>query len=130
MRNIIFELCAETIDACLAAKEGGADRIELCSGLSEGGVTPSYGLVRAAVERSGLPVHVLVRPRGGDFCYSDAELDVMRQDILHLKELGVNGVALGLLREDNTVDLEGTRKLVALAQPLKVTFHRAFDMTP
>ncbi len=130
MRNMIFELCAETIDACLIAKEGGAHRIELCTGLSEGGMTPSHGLTQAAIERSGLPVHVLLRPRGGDFLYAEAELDVMREDIQHVKQLGAAGVVLGLLRPDGTVDVEGTRELVQLAHPMRVTFHRAFDVTP
>ena len=96
--GMVFELCAETIDACLAAREGGAHRIELCSGLSEGGVTPSHGLISEAVDRSGLPVHVLVRPRGGNFVYSVTEIDVMRRDILHIKELGAAGVVFGILQ--------------------------------
>lgn len=87
MQGTIFELCVETIDACLAARDGGAHRLELCSGLSEGGITPSHGLILDAVERSGLPVHVLVRTRGGNFAYSAAEIDVMRRDILHIKVL-------------------------------------------
>jgi copper homeostasis protein len=130
MRKIVFELCAETIGACLAARDGGVDRIELCSGLSEGGLTPSHGLVRAAVEQTGLPVHVLIRPRGGDFLYSKAEIALMKDDILHLKTLGVAGVVLGMLNVDDTVDIEGTRSLVQIAHPLQVTFHRAFDSTP
>jgi copper homeostasis protein len=130
MRKIIFEICAETIDACVAAKEGGADRIELCSALSEGGLTPSSGLVRVALELTDLPLHVLVRPRGGDFSYSSAEVAVMRDDILHFKKLGAAGVVIGLLRGDNTVDVDETRTLVELAGPMKVTFHRAFDVTP
>ncbi|HEY5214557.1 MAG TPA: copper homeostasis protein CutC, partial [Acidobacteriaceae bacterium] len=129
MRKMIFELCAETIEACHVARDGGAHRIELCSGLSEGGLTPSHGLIHAAVERSGLPIHVLVRPRGGDFLYSAAEVDVMREDILHIKHLGATGVVLGVLRPDGTVDIEGTRELVELARPMKVTFHRAVDAT-
>ena len=130
MQEMIFELCAETIDACLAAREGGARRIELCSALSEGGVTPSDGLIRDAVERSGLPVHVLVRPRGGDFVYSAAEIDVMRRDILHIKQLGAAGVVLGILQPGGQVDVAATHALVRLARPLEVTFHRAFDATP
>jgi copper homeostasis protein len=130
MRKIIFELCAETIDACLAARIGGADRIELCSGLSEGGLTPSHGLACAAIERSGLPVHVLIRPRGGDFLYSDDEIAVMAEDILHMKQQGAAGVVLGLLRADGTVDVERTRTLADRARPMAVTFHRAFDNTP
>ncbi len=127
---MIFELCAETIDACLVAREGGAHRIELCSGLSEGGMTPSHGLIQEAVERSGLPVHVLVRPRGGNFVYSAAEVEVMRRDILHVKQLGAAGVVLGILKADGRVDVEATKALVQLARPMEVTFHRAFDATP
>lgn len=130
MRNIIFELCAETIDACLAAKEGGAHRIELCSGLSEGGLTPSHGLVRAAIKCSGLAVHVLLRPRGGSFQYTKSEFAVMREDIQHVKQLGAVGVVLGLLLPDGSVDVDGIYELVQLAHPMKVTFHRAFDVTP
>lgn len=127
MRKIVFELCAESIDACLVAREGGADRIELCSALSEGGLTPSHGLIREAVARSGLPVHVLLRPRGGDFVYTDAEFNVMRDDLKHLRELGASGVVLGVLREDGAVDVERTRGLIDMAGPLEVTFNRAFD---
>jgi copper homeostasis protein len=130
MRKIIFELCAETIDACLAARDGGAHRIELCSALSEGGLTPSHGLVRAAIKSSGLPVHVLIRPRGYSFQYTESEITLMREDILHVRQLGAAGVVLGLLRPDNSVDIERTRALVQLAHPMKVTFHRAFDETP
>jgi len=130
MRNIVFELCAETIDACIAARDGGADRIELCSGLSEGGITPSHGLAHAAVERSGLPVHTLIRPRGGDFLYSASDVSVMAEDIVHMKQLGAAGVVFGLLTPGGNVDLDRTRSLVDLARPMKVTFHRAFDATP
>lgn len=127
MREIVFELCAESIDACLVARAGGANRIELCSALSEGGLTPSHGLIREAVSRSGLPVHVLLRPRGGDFVYTDAEFEVMREDLKHLRLLGASGVVLGVLHEDGTVDVERTRELVEMAGPLEVTFNRAFD---
>lgn len=130
MRKIIFELCAETIDACIAARDGGADRIELCSGLSEGGLTPSHGLVRAAIELSGLPVHALIRPRGGDFHYSEAEIAVMAEDIHHMKHLGTSGVVLGALKAGSNVDVEATQRLVEMAHPMSVTFHRAFDTTP
>jgi copper homeostasis protein len=126
MQKIVFELCAESVEACLAAQAGGAHRIELCTALSEGGLTPSHGLIRGALQ-SGLPVHVLLRPRGGDFLYSPTELEVMREDLSYARSLGVSGVVLGLLRADGTVDLEQTRELVELAGPLEVTFHRAFD---
>lgn len=129
MRKIVFELCAETIDACLAARDGGAHRIELCSALSEGGLTPSHGMIQAAVAHSGLPVHVLIRPRGGNFIYSASEIEIMQADIWHAKTLGARGVVLGLLNPDATVDLPGTRALVELARPMQVTFHRAFDVS-
>jgi copper homeostasis protein len=129
MRKIIFELCAESLQACLAAREGGADRIELCTALSEGGLTPSHGLTRAAILRSGLPVHVLLRPRSGDFHYTDDEFSLMREDLLHAHSLGASGFVLGILRTDGTVDTERTRELVELAAPLEITFHRAFDYT-
>lgn len=130
MREIVFELCAESIDACLAAREGGANRIELCSALSEGGVTPSHGLIQEAVRRSELPVHLLLRPRGGDFIYTDAEFAVIREDLKHMRLLGVSGIVLGVLHEDATVDVERTRELVLMAGSLDVTFHRAFDQAP
>jgi copper homeostasis protein len=127
MQKIIFELCAESIDACFAARAGGAHRIELCSTLSEGGVTPSYGLINKAIQYGGLPVHILLRPRGGDFVYTDAELDVMREDLAYLRELRVSGVVLGFLDSKNAVDIELTREFFSLAGPLEVTFNRAFD---
>ncbi len=127
MRTIVFELCAESIEACLAARDGGANRIELCSALSEGGLTPSHGLIAEAVEQTGLPIHVMLRPRGGDFVYTDLEFGVMLNDLTHLRGLGVSGIVSGLLHPDQTVDVERTALLVALAAPLEVTFHRAFD---
>lgn len=127
--KIIFELCAETIEACIAARDGGADRIELCSALSEDGLTPSHGFIRTAIALSGLPVHVLVRPRGGNFVYSDEEFKLMRDDILHARDLGASGVVIGVLNPDATVDIARTHELVEMASPLEVTFHRAFDST-
>lgn len=129
MRKIIFELCAESIQACLAARDGGADRIELCTALSEGGLTPSHGLIGEAVRRSGVPVHVLLRPRAGNFYYSDDEFGLMRDDLLHARALGASGFVVGILLADGTVDVRRTRELVELAAPFEVTFHRAFDYT-
>ncbi|HEX2917043.1 MAG TPA: copper homeostasis protein CutC [Edaphobacter sp.] len=130
MRRITFELCAESLQACLAAGEGGADRIELCSALSEDGLTPSHALIKAAVERSGLPVYVLLRPRAGDFVYDDDDFALIRGDLLHARSLGASGFVVGVLHPDWTVDVERTRELVELAAPLESTFHRAFDLTP
>jgi len=125
-----LEICAETLQACAAAREGGADRIELCSDLAEGGVTPSHGLIRRAMLESKLPVHVMLRPRAGTFVYSAVEFEVICSDLEHAAQLGAAGVVCGILREDNTVDEERTAKLVKLAGPLEVTFHRAFDYAP
>jgi len=130
MRDIIFELCAETLPACLAARDGGAPRIELCSRLDVGGLTPPPGLVRDSIAQTGLPIHTMVRPRAGDFVYSANEFITMQQTIHQMKELGAAGVVFGLLRPDNTVDIERTTALITLAHPMQVTFHRAFDETP
>ncbi len=130
MTTLQLEICAETLQACVAAREGGADRIELCSDLVEGGVTPSHGLIRRAILESKLPVHVMLRPRAGNFVYSAAEFDVICSDLEHAAQLGAAGVVCGILREDNTVDEEKTAKLAKLAGPMEVTFHRAFDETP
>ncbi len=127
MRTIVFELCAESVPACVAAREGGADRIELCSSLDRGGLTPSHGLIVEAMERSGMPIHVMLRPRAGGFVYTAEEFAVMRRDLQHLRQLGAAGVVLGLLRADGMVDVERTAQLVREAGTLEVTFHRAFD---
>jgi copper homeostasis protein len=127
MSGIEFEVCAEGLAACDAAREGGAQRIELCCALSEGGLTPSHALLRAAVERSGLPVYVLLRPRGGDFVYSEDEWTLVEADLLHAKELGATGFVAGALDAAGRVDGSRMRRLVELAEGREVTFHRAFD---
>jgi copper homeostasis protein len=127
--RIQFELCAETMQACLVARDGGANRIELCSALSEGGLTPGHALIRDAVRRSDLPVYPILRPRAGNFVYTDAEFDLIAEDLQHARQLGASGFVLGLLTEAGTVDIKRTRRLVELAGPLEVSFHRAFDCT-
>jgi copper homeostasis protein len=130
MKNTFFELCADSLEAARAAESGGADGIELCSGLSHGGVTPGADLLAADLRSFAIPVHVLIRPRAGSFVFSTDEYELMRQQIAQAKEAGASGVAVGLLLPDGRVDVERTRALVELARPMAVTIHRAFDETP
>jgi len=127
---IIFELCAETLEAALSAGPGGADRIELCTRLDVGGLTPSHTLIEEAVNHSGLPVHVLLRPHAESFVYSTADFASIRAELQHAQRLGAAGVVIGILHLDSTVDKDRTRALVELAAPMEVTFHRAFDEVP
>ncbi|WP_164747042.1 copper homeostasis protein CutC, partial [Mesorhizobium sp. M1A.F.Ca.IN.020.03.1.1] len=125
----LIELCVEGIDGLLAAQAAGADRVELCASLVEGGITPSLGTVRVALERATIPFHVIVRPRGGDFLYSEAEYRSMLADIGALRDLGVAGIVVGCLTADGAIDEARMSELVRAAGPLNVTCHRAFDMT-
>ena len=124
---VLVEACVDAIDAALEAERGGAGRVELCGELLQGGVTPSAGLIGAVRDRIAIPLFALVRPRTGDFLYTDDELDVMRRDIEQMKALGVDGVVLGALTMNGDVDEAIMRSLMALARPMAVTFHRAFD---
>ena len=129
MTKPLIELCVEGIDGFLAAQEAGADRVELCASLMEGGLTPSLATIRAAVKAARIPVHVIIRPRGGDFLYSQAEFETMVEDIKALRSEGVAGVVIGCLTPDGRIDEARTKALVEAARPMSVTCHRAFDMT-
>lgn len=117
----------ESVNHAVAAERGGAHRIELCTDLASGGITPSEELMQTARRLVQIPIHVLIRPRAGNFCYSSDELEIMAKNIRTAKQFGMDGVVLGVLCENDRVDIERTKALVELAQPLSVTFHRAFD---
>lgn len=127
---MIKEACIESFSAALSAQLAGADRVELCENLAVGGTTPSYGTIKACVEKLRIPAFVMIRPRGGDFCYSAQEIAIMETDIVVCKQLGVPAVVLGLLTPDGQIDEAHTARLITLARPMQVTFHKAFDELP
>lgn len=124
---MLLEVCANSLQSALNAQRAGADRIELCAELGVGGITPSLGCLRLVREHLDIPVHVLIRPRSGHFVYTDLEFDVMMADIGACRELGLQGVVSGVLKEDFSLDVERTSVLVDLAGPMHFCFHRAFD---
>lgn len=124
----MVEVCANGVESCLAAQEGGADRVELCAGIPEGGTTPSYGEIKVARRvLTTTRLHVIIRPRGGDFLYSDLEVERMAADIAVCRDLGVDGVVFGCLKADGTIDMERNRYLMECSRGMSVTMHRAFD---
>jgi len=122
-----IEICCNSIQSAANAKAAGATRIELCQDLENGGTTPSYATIRQCVEQLGLDVFVLIRPRSGNFCYNELEIETMAEDVRICKQLGAKGIVVGFLKHDGTIDTTLTRRFVELAAPLPVTFHRAFD---
>ena len=123
----VLEISVQSVDAALAAERGGANRIELCQNLEVGGTTPRAELMRAAREQVRLPIFVMIRPREGNFLYADGEIRQMKSAIEAAKDAEMDGVVLGVLKEDRRVDIERTRELVEFARPLPTTYHRAFD---
>lgn len=128
MSDITVEICVDSVESAVAAQEGGADRVELCDNLMEGGTTPSCGAIEIARKLLNIKLHVIIRPRGGDFLYSDTEFEIMKRDIAAAKTLGVDGVVIGILDADGDIDTKRTAELTELARPMSVTFHRAFDV--
>ncbi|HNZ94933.1 MAG TPA: copper homeostasis protein CutC [Sphaerochaeta sp.] len=124
-----IEICLDSVESIIASEQGGADRVEFCSDLFEGGLTPSLGMFKVAKGRTAIPINVMIRPRGGDFCYSDLEFEAMKEDARLFKEAGANALVFGILTPEGKIDKKRSRELIAIARPLPVTFHRAFDMT-
>jgi copper homeostasis protein len=127
--KFLIEVCAAQVQSALAAQEGGAKRVELCDNLYEGGTTPSFAAIKIARAKLNIGLNVMIRPRGSDFCYSDLEFEIMKEDIRVCKNLEVDGVVFGILLPDGNVDVVRTKLLVELAKPMSVTFHRAFDVS-
>lgn len=124
---MLVEVCANSLESALNAEKAGADRIELCSELAVGGITPSYGLLKAVSEKISIPVRVLIRPRSGDFTYSEDDLNIMKRDVKLCKEIGFDGIVSGVLHSNFVLDENRTSELMEVAGKLKFTFHRAFD---
>lgn len=127
--RVLIEICLESAASVIAAEKGGADRVELCSDLFEGGLTPTLGTFRTARKNTSIPINVMIRPRGGDFCYSDIEFETMKEDAHIFKQEGASGIVFGILTPEGCIDMDRSAELIDIVKPLPVTFHRAFDMT-
>ncbi len=124
----ILEICCYGVDCAMTAQQAGADRVELCTAPREGGLTPSVGSLEAARREISIPVHPIVRPRGGDFCYTAREFEIMKSDMARIRDMGFPGLVVGMLDEDAHIDCARMRQIMALCDGLQVTFHRAFDL--
>ncbi|MGL6120607.1 MAG: copper homeostasis protein CutC [Fusobacteriaceae bacterium] len=124
---MIKEACVESFKEAKLMIEYGADRIELCENLAVGGTTPSYGTIKECLKKLSVPTFVMIRPRGGDFVYSEDEINIIQNDILLCKDLGVKGIVLGVLTKENTIDNSLLKSLIALSSPMQITFHKAID---
>ena len=128
-KEILIEICVDSMESALAAEKGGAHRIELCDNLIGGGTTPSVGMLQVIRKYLRIDINFIVRPRSGDFCYSDFEFQVIKKDIEMAKKYGANGIVVGILKPNGEIDVERMKQVIEMSKPLKVTFHRAFDMT-
>lgn len=124
---MLLEICASSYQSAINAQNAGANRIELCSELALGGITPSYGLIKKVIENLSIPVYVLIRPRSGNFTYSEEEFEIIKTDIKLCKKMGCQGIVSGVLKADNTIYVIRTQELIELSKPLSFSFHRAFD---
>ncbi len=127
MMHYTFEICANSAESCVAAQAGGAHRVELCASMPEGGTTPSFGEIRLARKLIDIRLHVIIRPRGGDFLYTPLELDIMEEDIHMARQAGADGVVFGCLTPEGDLDMPAMRRLMKISEGMSVTFHRAFD---
>ena len=127
--NTKIEICVDSVQSCISAEKGGADRLELCGNMFEGGTTPSYGVLELAREKVNATIYAMVRPRGGDFCYDDIEFEIMKKEIKLMKELKIDGIVFGILTKDGRVDKERCSELLDLWGSSKATFHRAIDVS-
>ena len=125
---MIIEVCAESYEYALKAEKAGANRIELCKDLHLDGLTPDYESANRTIDSLNIPVFILIRPREGDFIYSNEEFELMKRDIIKFKEMGCKGIVSGVLNDDNSIDVKRTKDLIEITRPLEFTFHRAFDI--
>src|SRR5512141_100265 len=125
----LLKVCADSVESAVAAERGGADRLELCMSLAEGGFTPSSGLIERVLSIVHIPVHVLIRPRTGNFCYSKEEMEVILSDVRQVKQLGADGIVVGMLTKARSVNVDQLKSIRKIAGSMSITFHRAFDFS-